>query len=134
MFLYHLLTSDDNSISKRVLLAQVNCPKTGDWAKLVQQDLEDLKINYSFEDISKNFTKQNFKKIIRTECKQACFMSLLKEKNKLSKGKEIMYEEFKMQTYLKPGHNLTQHSARRIFSLRSRDLQIRGNFPNVYND
>ena len=58
----------------------------------------------------------------------------MKEKNKLSKGREIKYKEHKMQSYMKPGSGLAPDTARKIFSLRSRDLQIRGNFPNSHED
>ena len=39
-----------------------------------------------------------------------------------------------MQNYLKPGIGLAPDAARKIFCLRSRDLQIRGNFPNLHED
>ena len=93
-----------------------------------------MQIRYSFQEISTSFTKQRFKNLVKKQCELACFRSLMKEKNKLSKGREIKYKEHKMQSYMKPGSGLAPDTARKIFSLRSRDLQIRGNFPNSHED
>ena len=101
MFLFHLLTSEDSSISKQVLLQQAKSPMSGDWVNYVKEDLKELKLNYSFSEISE-FSKTKFKVIVKNAIKQSCFESLLKDKAKLSKGSNIKYNRFQTQTYLKP--------------------------------
>lgn len=133
MFLFHLLSSEDNIISRDILKCQVKSPKAGDWFITVQQDLRDIEISLTCDEIS-TFSKPRFKKLIKTACKNSCFKSLLRDKSKLSKGKEIDYSTFEMQNYFQPGHNLTNLSARRIFKVRSRDLPIKGNFPNQHDN
>ena len=39
-----------------------------------------------------------------------------------------------MQKYFQPGHSLSNDSVRKIFKIRTRDLPIKGNFPNNHND
>ena len=133
MFLFHLLTSEESSISKRVLLQQTKSPMSGDWVNFVKEDLKEINLNYSFSEISE-FPKSKFKVIVKNAIKQACFESLLKDKAKLSKGSEIKYDKFQTQSYLKPGTGISSESMRWIFVIRSRDLAIRGNFPNSHKN
>ena len=133
MFLHHLLSAEDNLISKQIIKCQMESPKTGDWLLMVQQDLKDVKISLTYDDIA-TVSKQRFKKLVKNACQKACFSSLLREKQKLSKGKEISYTNFEMQKYFQPGQNLNTDSVRKIFRIRSRDLPIKGNFPNNHSD
>ena len=65
---------------------------------------------------------------------RACFASLLKEKNILSKGKEIKYDSLHIQAYLKTENKIDMDTKRRIMRVRLRDVPLRGNFPNSYTD
>ena len=47
---------------------------------------------------------------------------------------EINYDTFQTQTYLKPGSGMSSESMKWIFVIRSRDLAIRGNFPNSHKN
>ena len=132
-YLHRVLTSDQSSLVKSVLEEMIKKPCKGDWILCVQEDLKELKINLSFEEIA-SYSKKKFKVIVRNACKQACYMSLISDKNKLSKGKEIEYSELKTQNYLQPGSNVSTESVRWIFAIRSRDLPVRGNFPGAQRD
>ena len=44
--------------------------------------------------------------------------TLRSEKNKLSKGKEIQYDQLQMQNYMRSGTDDTPHSIRKIFQVR----------------
>ena len=79
-------------------------------------------------------SKKIFNFNVKNACKQACFKSLISDKKKLSKGKEIEYTEHKMQEYLQPGNCLSTDSMRWIFAIRSRDLSLRGNFPGAQKE
>ena len=52
----------------------------------------------------------------------------------MSEGKEINYEHKKEQQYLSAGSNLSTDDSLMILKCRIRDLDVRGNFPNAYND
>ena len=120
-------------MSRSVLIEQIKSPLRGDWINLVIQDLHDLEIKLSFGQIE-SLTKSKFKMLVKNSCKIACFNSLMKDKEKLSKGKEIKYDRLESQTYLNPGNNLLLETMRWIFRIRSRDLDIKGNYPNCYSD
>ena len=85
-YLHHLLSSEDNSLSKLVLQGQINSPSRLDWIHSVKEDLIEFGINLSFDEIA-IMTKQKFKSIVKEAFKYACFKSLMNEKEKLSKGK-----------------------------------------------
>jgi len=132
-YLYNLIQMEDKFIAKQVFIKQSQSAIKGDWIKYIHEDMKELQIEHSFEEISK-FSKRQWKQIVKDASQKACFKSLLSDKSKLSKGKEIKYDKFVMQPYLKSGGNITSEVKRKIFTIRTRDLNIRGNFKNSYND
>ena len=132
-YLHHLLNSDDNSIVKKVFLEQHKSTITGDWTNDLKKDLKDLEIDMNFEEIQ-SLSKAKWKELVRKRTKSACFESLVKEKQKLSKGKEIMYSKFEMQSYLRSGNPLLTDTKRKIFKLRCCDLLLECNFPTAFSD
>ena len=58
----------------------------------------------------------------------------MEQTSRLSKGSEIIYTKLNMQSYLKPGNNLSVIDMRTIFMIRMRNLNIKCNFPSMYND
>ena len=92
-YLHRVLSSEQSSLVKTVLEEMINKPYKGDWILVVKEDLKELQINLSFEEIA-SISNKRFKEIVRNACKQACFSSLIRDKNKLSKGKEIEYSDF----------------------------------------
>ena len=61
------------------------------------KDLKDLNICLSFEEIEQ-MSKYKFKKIVKEACNKFAFCYLLEQKTKLSKGKQIQYNELKHKT------------------------------------
>ena len=132
-YLHRIISSNDSSLVKSVMEKQIENPQKGDWIVAVKEDLKEMEIKFSFEEIA-SMSKKKFKSIVKQACQQACFKSLKNDKLKLSKGKEIEYTELKTQHYFKPGNNLSADSMRWIFKIRSRDLPIRGNFPGAQSE
>ena len=62
MSLFHLL--------KNFFQAQCEQPIRGDWVSTVKQDLSDLNINLTFEEIQ-NTSKEGFKEFIKEKVKRA---------------------------------------------------------------
>ena len=79
-------------------------------------------------------SKKEFKKIVKKACRVSSFSYLLKEKSKLRKGKDIEYDQLQTQNYLMPGYGLNSDSMKKIFMIRSRNLDIKCNFPGKYLD
>ena len=132
-YLFNLIHEEDTSISKLVFLEQIKSPLMGDFVNYVLEDMRELDIKYSFEDISQ-LTKTNWKEIVKQAAQKACLKSLLKDKSKLSKGKEICYQKLEMQNYLKSGNTFNFQIRRNILRVRLRDVYLRGNFPNAFSN
>ena len=78
----------------------------GDFSMLVKQDMINLNLNLSLDEIMV-YLKPNLKQLVKKLCEDACFLNLLDQKAKISKGKEIEFKSFKMQPYLSSGTNLS---------------------------
>ena len=100
--------------------------------EIVNKDLSDCEINLTHDEI-KNIPKHKFKEMVKTFIEKASFTNLLEEKNKTSKGRNVEYNEFKMQHYLAPGNQIVINDMRKIFQLKIRDIPVRQNFPKAYN-
>ena len=132
-YLHVLLNASDDALSKNVFLEQLKHTIQGDWVKYMKQDLKELDIKMRFEEIGL-MTRAKWKKLIKNKIREACFRSLIVDKQKLSKGKEIQYDKLETQLYFKPGNALSAETKRRIFKVRSRDLWLKCNFPHAFSD
>ena len=111
-----------------LLMLQFENPTKGDWASSCIQDLEDLGMNLTLNEI-KNLSKYTYSKLIKKSIQDKA-LEYLNEK-KRSKGQEIEYKEIKMADYLSPGYgNITINDQRNIFAIRNRMVVIPANFKN----
>ena len=127
LFLQYILKESPSSLISKFLQLQIENPTRGDWASNCINDLEELKINLSFEEI-KMLTKAKFNQMLKKALAIRAFEYLTQKKG--SKGIEINYTELKMAEYLMPNQeNLSIEDRRRIFEIRNRMLPIPANFP-----
>jgi len=109
-----------------LLILQLENPTKGDWASSCQNNLRDLQINLSFEEI-KQSSKKQFNILLKESILQKSFEYLMTKRG--SKGQEINYSELKMAEYLHPGYeNISINEQRSIFSIRNRMIEIPANF------
>ena len=107
-------------------MLQFEKPSKGDWASSCIQDLEDLKIDLTLEEI-RIISKYTYKELIKKSIQRKAFEYLMSKRR--SKGQEITYKELKMAEYLTPGcEKLTIIEQRNIFSIRNRMVDIPHNF------
>ena len=99
MFLHYILNRPAGDLLASVFWAQEGKPTKNDWSLQVKEDLKQLNINLTYEDI-KILSKESFRKIVKTKCKDLAFSNLMKEKESLKKIQEIKYNELKVQDYL----------------------------------
>ena len=132
-YLHTLLNSEASSISKKVFDEQLKSPIKGDFVNYIKEDLKEIGIQLSFEEIG-SMSKSKWKVLVKNKIKEACFISLSKQKEKLSKGKECKYDKLELQSYFKSGNTLATDTKRKIFKTRSRDLYLKCNFPNAFSD
>ena len=131
LYLHHLLTTDQSSLVCQVFQEQVRKSRRHDWVQTVRKDLEHLEINLSFSQIA-SMGKKVFKQLVKESCEIACFKSLIREKEKLSKGSEITYTDFKSQPYLMSDSELSVEMMRKIYHIRTRELPVKANFPPAF--
>ena len=129
LFLKHILDQDEHSMVKKFFKLQLQQPMKGDWVSACKTDLDKMNINIKFEEIKK-MTKENFLKKIKIKISEIALEYLLNKRG--SKGKEILYTNLEMAEYFMP-HNdkLNIEEKRRLFSVRSRMVEIADNFGKI---
>ena len=132
LFLQNILHENPESQINRFLKLQYENPTKGDWASSCVQDLKDLDIDISLEEI-KTLPKTHFCKLLKKSIQVKALEYLLSKQR--SKGQEIHYPELKMAEYLMPNfEKISIEDRRNIFEIRNRMLPIPINFPNRKND
>ena len=99
-------------------------PVKGDWADMCGNNLRDLKIEQTLEEI-KNMSDYTFKRISKEKIKMAALPYLTNKQR--SKCGEINYPEIKMADYLSPMCDSTIDVKRDIFRIRNRMTNIPDN-------
>ena len=126
-YLHYILNSSPNEILYKVFVAQMRNPTKGDWPQIVKKDLTDLNINFSFEEIKKD----KFKKIVKEACKKYSFKKLMNKKDRHEKGRNIKYNELKIQNYL-VSEVISTQEAKMLFKIRSEMIDTKENFKHKY--
>ena len=117
MYLHYLLNKDEDDMIFKFLMAQIKNPKKNDWYLDVENDMKDLKIDLSHQEL-KNISKQSLAKLLKEKAKNKAFFDLIEKKNSHTKLDDIVYEKLEMQPYLK-SQLLYQEDAKILFRLRS---------------
>ena len=132
MYLWHIVNRDKSELIYRVYEAQKNSPVIGDWCNLVESDKIELGISLTEMEL-KTISKTGFKNIVKKKIhsKYLCFLNELKMKH--SKSEYLECSTIKMADYLQSA-KFTTREKRLLFKLRSRTLDVKGNFPGQFKD
>ena len=127
MFLKYILNEDEESMIHKFLMLQIRLPTRGDWASTCQDDLKQLEIIETFEDIK--FMKINkFRQIVKQKIEKAALKYLTSKQGQ--KGGELEYIELEMSEYLQPNNSgLSIQQKRDMFAVMNRMVRINANFP-----
>ena len=107
---------------------QLQKPKEKDWGSEVRQNIEELNLGVSFEDIQM-IAKAALKKCVRTKIKEHAFAYLVSIKK--SKTKDVPYDELKAQEYLEANKcEMNIDEKQFLFKCRSRMLNLKFNMKN----
>jgi hypothetical protein len=127
LYLKYILEQNEDSNLQKMLNLQLENPTKGDWASTCVNDIKELNLKMSFEEI-KFMTKQKFTNILKEEMKKNAFRYLNNKRGQ--KGEEIQYSCLEMCEYLLPTNsNLTIEQKREMFAVRNRMINIENNFP-----
>ena len=101
-------------------MLQVREPSRGDWASTCVNDLKELKITISFEEI-RQMKKCQFTRILKVRIKENALLYLTGKQGK--KGKEIEYSCLEMAEYLQPFNNqLTIEQKQEMSSIKKQNV------------
>ena len=126
LYLQYILQQNEESSLSKFFKAQLESPTRNDWASTCIDDLKQLEIYESFEDIQK-MSKFKFNKILKKRI-EINALKYLAEKQGL-KGQEIGYSCIEMSEYLLPTNDkLSINEKRRLFEIRNKMLDIPSNF------
>ena len=118
-YLKHIHMLEEHELVKRIFQAQRDDPKKGDWCESVKNDLETFNID---EDKLKTLNKNQAKKYIKEQIYDKAFKDLKISQSNHSKVKNIKYEKFACQDYLK-SPSFTFNEASTLFALRSKTVK-----------
>ena len=134
MFLHYIMNQDPKSMIFKFFEAQRKNPTSKDWVSSVKKDLEELKLDFEFEDL-KSIKKNDFKKIKKKKIETNALEKLEQKKKLHSKVNHIQHGVLNMQTYLKPTRTkITKEERQNIFKLRSRVTEVKMNYKRKYED
>ena len=125
IFVQYILQQDSNSLIYTFFEAQKGDSIKGDLVSQVMEDLEQLDIKLTFDQI-KQYPKEKFKMMIKDKVNKVSYIWLIKEKEKLKSVQNIHYLRFEMQQYLVTDKLNTQQK-RLLFHLRTKKLPLFNN-------
>ena len=99
LFLKYILNEDENSMIYKVLQLQLKHPTKGDWASTCVDNLKQLEIEASFQDI-KIMKMSKFEQILKTRINKTA-LGYLTSRQRI-KGGEMSYSDIEMSEYLTP--------------------------------
>ena len=133
LYLLNLLTKSESSLVVKVFNPMRNSNVKSDWINTTLTDLRDLGIDKNLDQIS-TMCKNQFKVLVKSSLRNACFQSLLREKHKLKKGAEMCFEKFEILPYLHSTSCLNVSSMRKIYHVQTREIVLKYNYPTQFND
>ena len=131
-FLKYILDEDENSLIHTFLKAQLEDPTPNDWGQSCLQDLEVLDLKVTVADI-KAMPKSTFRNLVKKQTNKNGLEYLNQEKEKHSKVAHISHSCLEIQNYLEL-QKLSVQEAKFLFALRSRMLEVKGNYRGKHKD
>ena len=124
-FLKTILNQDNSSLIKKFFYLQYEQRTKSDWVSTCIQNLKEMNINMTFNEI-KEMKEKEYKDLIRKKCMELAYKYLMNKRG--SKGKEIKYDRIQMAQYLLPNDQLEVKEQRKIFEMRNKMTNIPDNF------
>ena len=120
LYLKSILNEDKSSMISKFFYLQLKQPTRGDWVSRCQQDLKELEISETLEEIEM-MTKGRFNRILKERIHENALKYLTGKQRK--KGKNITYIKSEMAEYLLPDSKLSITQKRRLFAIRNMMLE-----------
>ena len=102
-------------------------PTKGDWVSTCLNDMKELKISHTFDEI-KLMSKNQFNNLLKERLRENAFEYLVGKQG--SKGSELKYLDLSMSEYLLPTNSeLSIEEKQRLFGVKTRMTIIPSNYP-----
>ena len=132
MYLWHVLSRNKTELIRRVYDTQKISNSPGDWFTLVERDKQQLNIDMSETQIQ-GVSKEVFKSYVTKKVKIKFLQHLNQLKRNHSKSVYLKCEDIKQAEYIQ-SPRLSHKEKILLFKLRSRTLDVKGNFKNQHKD
>ena len=133
MYLWHILTRNENELIHKVYSVQKLQTTKGDWFQIIQKTKEMFSIDKSDEEI-KEMKKDAFKSYVDKKVDIGAFEHLQKLARKHSKSKYTWNQKkLEKQNYLND-IRFSKQDIQLLFALKSRMVNVKTNFRNLYNN
>ena len=130
-FLQTIMKRDEEELTKRVLLAQINDPTEGDFGELVKKDFQSIGVVFDLSYVESTGVEA-FRNHVKNKIRKAAFEYLKNVQKNHNKVKDIKYERMETQPYLK-SPLFSNEETKLLFSLRTRTSEMfKGNFRNLH--
>ena len=133
MYLHHISRRPKDELIRRFFEAQKLKESEGDWTETVFENLKEIGLKISFDEIAM-MTKKKYKKLIKKQIAQKTFNDLKTLKQTHTKMENTEYEKFEVQEYLRANSGLANNEKHLLVSLRTRMTKVRKNYKNMYED
>ena len=130
MFLHYILHQAKESLLHRFFSAQKANPSRGDWCLTVEEDLRELDLNLSLDQMEQ-ISEYSLQKLLKVKVDIAALEYLNKEKK--SKTKHISHTELKLQPYLRPGM-ASNFERKFVFQLRAKMVDLKANYQGSHSN
>ena len=133
MFLQYILKQEESSLIYKVLEAQYEKPSRNDWISVVLADMEEIELDLPLGVVAEMSVEAFGKKVKEAvQSKAVEYLNSIKAKH--SKVRTTKHEKLELQDYLKGSHVYSITESKFIFSLRTRMLEIKGNYENKHEN
>jgi hypothetical protein len=133
LFLYYILHEDLKSIMYKFFETQLARRNKKDWVSTVLEDIEELDLNVSFDDI-KCMKKISFENMIKRSIEDKTLEYLNKQKASHTKVLKLIHTKLKMNRYFLPSEaKQRKDESQLIFKLRSRVTYLKLNYKGIYD-
>ena len=125
-FLSYILKQNKDSLVNKFFECQRKNRKAKDWVTTIIDDMEQLNLKMTFEEI-KCMKKDVFMNIVKRKSDHKTLKDLEKLKEKHSKVRKLKHNVLKIQKYLTNNENLKIEECQLLFKLRSRSTDLKMN-------
>ena len=132
MFLHYILNEDKNSIIYKCFEAQKKNPCRNDWINTVEEDLANLDIGLSFDDIQ-TLSKYQWQQFLSQIIEERALEYLNKLKLSHSKVELVEHKSLELQEYFQPQNVESIQLSKFLFQARTRMLELKCNLKSKYS-